>query len=109
MIDLDRTERRTQDTGTAIAKVVEQVQREENEWFRLAGGHTGPIGNALDAARLMLVEAGIQLGLVSPLVAELRAARKCVDRVRAHVLNDEIYCARCMETLVAYDKVTGGK
>jgi hypothetical protein len=46
-------------------------------------------------------------GHVPALIAELRAAQKCVDRVRAHVLNDQVYCARCMEDLVAYEKVAG--
>ncbi len=126
MIDLDQTERRTQATGTVIAKVVEQIQREENEWFRLAGGHTGPIGDALDAARLRLVEAGIQLRLVSLLVAELRAAREAAaiippDRLRLLAdwldIHDDLQqhdgVREVQDDLrrlaAAYDKVTGGK
>lgn len=42
------------------------------------------------------------------LVAELRAARGVVERVRAHQTGDMVPCVRCAEALANYDQAMEG-
>jgi len=129
MLDLDRAQRRATGTGARVEEVVQQLQCAENEWFRLAGGHEGPIGSAIDAARLTLVEAGIVLADAPALIAEVRAARPLRNALYAmiqqaggiyadnglpdddpnyeHWVKDFEWTAVAHKALAAYDKVVG--